>query len=135
MRVSFKFTHVIMALLMSVAMMFSMTGAATAAGCSNPNHQHAFTLNSPVAMVAVVEGEETIIKSDGFDRISVAENEADNVSIYNSNGSHRVLADSGSGGLLRQSSVGMNHSRNRHVLAVAFKHRSPPDSWQTMLRH
>lgn len=129
MRVSIKFTHVIMALLMSVAMMFSMTGAATAAGCSKPTHQHAFSLSSKQTMLSEVSGDETIITSDGVGNISAADTKADSVSIYNSNGSHRVLADSGSGYLYKRSYPGTVQHSNRYVLAVAFNHRSPPNGW------
>jgi len=127
---SMKFTHIIMALLMSMVMMFSMTGAATAAGCSNPTHQHYFIQNSTEATPMAIASTGKMTQAVNLDSVSVANKETDNISSYNKTSSHRLIADGGPGYLYKRSHSGTVQHSNRHVLAVAFKHRSPTVGWE-----
>jgi len=131
---SIKIHHVILALLMSMAMMLAMAGPATAAGCSNPTHQHYFSLNSTNTMPSMVASNETTIKSFGEETILVADKETEKFSSYNKTGIHRVFADSGSGYLYARSGIGIAKRSNRQVMVVAFKHRIQSDAWDDVKR-
>jgi len=129
-----KNTYVILALLMSVTMMIAMAGPATAAGCSNPTHQHFISFNSTQTMSPVVATTERIDLVADVGSVSIADKATDKFSSYNKSSPHHVLVDSGSGYLYKRSHSGTAHQSNPHVLAVAFKHRSPSGGWNDVTR-
>jgi len=113
-----KNIYVILALLMSMTMMIAMAGPATAAGCSNPTHQHFISFNSTQTLLPTVATNESTKATSvgvGEETILVADKAADKFSSYNK-------------------SSPLTHHSNRHVLAVAFKHRSPSGGWNDVTR-
>jgi len=130
-----KNSYVILALLMSMTMMIVMAGPATAAGCSNPAHQHFISFNSTETMQPVaVAATKRMSIGPGSGDVLVADKVADNISSYNKSATHHTIADSGSVYLYKQSQSVSTHHSNRHALTVAFKHRSPPDGWHDVKR-
>lgn len=132
---SMKFTHVILALLMSMVMMIAMAGPATAAGCSNPTHQHATAVTHIDSLSTDVASNEAAIKLASDETMLVADKQIDNISSYNKSHAHRLFADSGSGYLYKRRYSGTARQSNRQVLAVAFKHRSPGDGLKHPLQY
>jgi len=131
---SMKFKYVILALLMSMAMMIAMAGPVTAGGYSNPAHEHATGLTHVYSLSTDVASNDASNKLMSDETMLVADKETDNISSYNKSDSPQTFADSGSGYLYKRYYSGTAQHSNRHVLVVSFKHRAPSDGWDDVKR-